>query len=110
MSYKMSKGPAVCGGGPLGNAAHDQAISTRVSTQKIASTQELNPSPRDRRDAEAIHNLGPLPLAYFIAEVRAGASIDEAIRRYAGLPAAFIAAYGADRDRTSFLSIEGGHP
>lgn len=65
-------------------------------------------SPRLRRQAEAIHALGPRPLASLLAELLAGAPIEDRVEAYARLPAALIALYGGDRDRTELLALRGG--
>ncbi len=63
------------------------------------------PSPRLRRQAEAIHRLGPRPLASLLAEIVAGAPIEERLEIYSRLPAELIVAYGSDRDRTELLVV-----
>lgn len=68
----------------------------------------LIPTPRMRRLAEKIHELGPLPLAYMLAELAAGAEVVATAEGYARLPGSFIRAYGADRDRTTLVAIKGG--
>lgn len=66
------------------------------------------PSPRLRRQAELIHALGPRPLASLLAELAAGAPIEERLEVYARLPAGLIKAYRGDVDRTELLAIRGG--
>lgn len=66
------------------------------------------PSARLRRDAEAVHALGPLSMAYMLDELLAGADVERTIRAYRDLPGEFIAAYGADRDRPRLFAVGGG--
>lgn len=66
------------------------------------------PSPRLRRQAELIHALGPRPLASLLAEIAAGAAIEERLEIYSRLPAEFIALYGGDRDRSEIVALPGG--
>ncbi len=97
-----------------GAAGSIEVVSCQArDTEKIAPPRAqfnnpLIPSLRLRRCAETMHQLGPLALAYFVAEVRAGADVDAALEQYVALPADLIAAYGADRDTPSLFAIDGG--
>ncbi|WP_395697915.1 hypothetical protein [Methylocella sp.] len=71
------------------------------------------PSPRLRRQAEAIHALGPRPLASLLAELAAGAPFEDRVEAYARLPAALIAQRLLDAEQDAydaFGRILGLHP
>jgi hypothetical protein len=76
---------------------------TEQSGRTLAGFSNDNraPCPRERLDrlAQQLHDLGPRPLAEFLAEVAAGAPLIERLERYGELWALrdFIKANGGDR-------------
>ena len=64
---------------------------------------------RRRRQAAAVHALGPAPMLHLLVEVANGAPLDDRLAVYAALPADFIRDLGGDRFASASLAVlEGG--
>jgi hypothetical protein len=55
------------------------------------------PNSKQFEQAAQLHKLGPLPLAYFLAEVAGGADVNETLSRFLKLSPLMVAGVGADR-------------
>jgi hypothetical protein len=65
--------------------------------RKGSSEESRLPNSKQFEQAAQLHKLGPLPLAYFLAEIEAGADINETLSRFLKLTPLMVAGVGADR-------------
>jgi hypothetical protein len=56
------------------------------------------PNSKQFEQAAQLHKLGPLPLAYFLAELAGGADVTETLSRFLKLSPEIVCSVGADSD------------
>jgi hypothetical protein len=108
MTLHVKRPPAGGADGPLelsfpGGNDHQASITSQAPKQaKIVARL------RRQRLIAHLHKLGVAPLAYFLREVEAGASIPDHLERYARIDPEFVRALGGDRFGPSLWPIDGG--
>jgi hypothetical protein len=83
---------------PPGNKPSIREYQARILARRL----------RRQRVVSHLHRLGPSPLFRFLAEIEAGANIQDTLETYGRLPVEFVRALGGDRFAPSLHCMDGG--